>query len=108
MAAGVASLRDDHVRPRRSGLLGLLERLHLTDDPGSRRLDAGGVWRGIAKRQHDGHRLCIECHLEGRRVLVERPEDETDADTGVAGLGQLLPYHRRAGIARTQQAETAG
>ena len=108
MAAGVAALRDDDVGARGGGFLGLRQRLHLADDLAAGVLDPAGERRGIAERQHHRRRSGVERHVERRGVLLQRPDDEADADARIAGLGQFLADGVGVGIAGADQAEPAG
>jgi hypothetical protein len=108
MPAGIAALGNDDVGACICRRLGLLKRLHLADDLAARRLDPFRIGSGIAERQHDGGGLGVQRHIERRRIAIERPLDESDADPRIARFAQLTPDGFLVGIARAQHAETAG
>lgn len=87
--------------------LGLRQGLHLTDDFTARVADAADEWGWVAERQHHRRWFRVECHIQGRRILLQRPKDETNADPRVASLGQFPPDSTSVGIARPYQAEAA-
>src|SRR5689334_21333437 len=62
----------------------------------------------VSPRQHYRRRLRGERDVQRRRVLLERPKDETNTDARVASLGQFPLDSTGIGISRPYQAETAG
>ena len=89
MAAGVASLGDDDIGTCGGGLLacGRVCTWQMILQPASLIRPVKGVGSPNDKSPLPASH---PVRLERRRVLLQRPENEADADARVAGLGQLL------------------
>ena len=80
VAAGLGALRDQNIGAGIERLLGHVLALNLTDQQRTGGLDPRRKWPGIAERQHDRARLCVQRDIEQFGLLRQAPGDEADAE----------------------------
>src|SRR5262245_34503401 len=107
MSAGIAALRNDDVGSRLRRPYGPCEPLPLADQFGASIFDWAGIGSWLSERDHHHRRLRGKRHVECLWILIERPSNEADSDTGVACCREFLFDRRRVGVARTDQAKAS-
>jgi len=104
MTAGVATLSDNDICPRRCGSARHRKGLNLQDQGNPGRLDTRDVQHCIAEREHDRSRRRGDGGVECRWIAAELPGNETYADPRIAG-GCNLAAKSRFIVTRRDQAE---
>jgi hypothetical protein len=107
---GLGALRNENVGAGIQRRLCHVFTLNLTDQQGSRGLDAGRKWFGIPKREHDRARPDVQRDIQQFGLLRQAPGDEADAEGRLhrLELAGLLFEPTPVAIAAAKNPKTAG
>jgi hypothetical protein len=83
--------------PAAAACVGLRQCLHLANDLASGGPDPLGERSGVAERKHHSGGFGVERYVERLGLLLKRPGDEADANTGISRFAELSADRRRIG-----------
>ena len=106
VATCLRALCDKNVRADIDRPLGMLERMHLTDQRDAGLLHFRGIWRRIRERQHDRFLVPLQSEIEQTRIVRQRPGDESTADVRPAHLCGLFFEPGAVGITAAKKAQS--